>query len=166
MYISKSTSYSKDNVLAIKGNGFLNNTVIPGKIVAGDTYAKQQAWEISFNLSALPTGDAEIKLLNLTSGSGVNTDGGFRIFDGKLYYGKIGEYIAFENVTLAANTEYAVKRVLDFRNEEAFFSDYYVYDASGNLLDSAKNVAVDAFKLPVKKPTPAEASSSDEEKAE
>ena len=69
MYISKSTSYSKDNVLAIKGNGFLNNTVIPGKIVAGDTYAKQQAWEISFNLSALSTGDGEVTLLNLTSGS-------------------------------------------------------------------------------------------------
>ncbi len=142
---------SKDKVLAVKGNGFLSNTVIPGKLIAGDTYAKQQTWSVSFNMSALPTGDAEIKLLNLTSGSGVNTDGGFRIFDGKLYYGKIGEYQAFDNVTLAANTDYTVKRVVDFRNEEAFFCDYYVYDAEGNLLDSAENVAVDDFTLPVQK---------------
>ena len=149
--IQEDPNNSKDKVLAIKGNGFLSNTVTPSKLIAGDTYAKQQTWSVTFNMSALPTGDAEIKLLNLTSGSGVNTDGGFRIYDGKLYYGKIGEYQVFDNVTLAANTDYTVKRTVDFRNEEAFVGGYYVYDAEGNLLASAENVAIDAFKLPVQK---------------
>ena len=149
--IEANPANEKDKVLTIKGNGFLSNTVIPGKIIAGDTYAKQQSWQVSFSTPTLPSGNAEVKLLNLTSGSGVNTDGGFRVYDGKLYYGKVGEYIAFENVNLAAGTEYTVKRVLDFRNETAFTSSYYVYDAEGNLLDSAENVAIDAFKLPVEK---------------
>ena len=141
----------KDKALALTGSVFLSNVKLPEYITAGDDYAKQQVWQTAFSLSALPTGDAEAKLLNATSGSGTSADGGFRIFDGKLYYGKVGEYQAFENVTLAANTEYTVKRVLDFRTEGAFTSSYYVYDASGNLLDKAENVAVDTMTLPVQK---------------
>ncbi len=149
--IEESAANAKDKVLAVKGNAFLSTTKIPSYIIAGDTYAKQQAWEISFNLPTLPTGNAEAKLLTATSGTGVNTDGGFRIYDGKLYYGTTDNYQAFENVTLAANTEYTVKRVLDFRTAEAFTCSYYVYDAEGNLLDSAENVAMPTISLPVAK---------------
>ena len=141
----------KDKALTIKGNAFLSNVKVPEYITAGDNYAKQQVWELAFKLDSLPTGDAEVKLLSATSGSGVNTDGGFRIFDGKLYYGKIGEYQAFENITLAANTEYKVKRVFDFRDSDNILCNYYIYDASGKLLDKAENVVIPSLTLPVQK---------------
>ena len=141
----------KDKQLTIKGNVFLSNVKVPEYITAGDTYAKQQVWELTFSMKELPSGEAELKLLNATSGSGVNTDGGFRIFDGKIYYGKIGEYTAFEGITLAADTEYHLKRVLNFTDSEAMVSSYYIYDAEGNLLSKAENVAIDNLKLPVQK---------------
>ncbi|MBQ3491568.1 MAG: hypothetical protein IJA74_03345 [Oscillospiraceae bacterium] len=141
----------KDKEMVIKGNAFLSNVKTPEYITAGDNYAKQQVWELAFKLDSLPTGDAEVKLLSATSGSGVNTDGGFRIFDGKLYYGKIGEYQAFENITLAANTEYKVKRVFDFRDSDNILCNYYIYDASGKLLDKAENVVIPSLTLPVQK---------------
>jgi len=140
---------ANDKELVIKGNAILTNIKTPEYITAGDNYAKQQAWELAFKLDALPTGEAEVKLLNAASGSGVNTDGGFRIYDGKLYYGKVGEYQAFENITLAANTEYTIKRVFDFRNKDNILCNYYIYDASGKLLDKAENVVVSGLSLPV-----------------
>ena len=149
--IQENPSNAKDKMLAITGDAFLNTTKIPSYIIAGDTYAKQQAWEVTFNLSAIPSGNAEIKLLNTTSGTGINTDGGFRIFDGKLYYGPTDGYVAFENVTLQANTDYRVKRVLDLRDGSAYTCDYYVYDANGNLLDKAEGVAMPLIKVPTEK---------------
>jgi len=149
--IAADPANAKDNVLAIQGNAYLSNVKLPQYITAGDTCAKQQVWEIAFKLPTLPTGDAEILLLNATSGSDKDTDGGFRIFDGKLYYGPTDNYMAFENATLAENTEYRLKRVLDFRNSTAYTCDYYVYDANGNLLDKAEDVAMPLIKFPTEK---------------
>ncbi len=147
--IKEDPNNPKDKVLAIQGNATLNNVKVPEYITAGDNYATEQAWEVSFNLGTMPTGDAEIKMLKASSGTGINTDGGFRVYDGKLYYGKTGEYVAFENVTLATDTEYKVKRVMNFKNADALTCNYYVYDASGKLLDKAENVAVVNLSLPV-----------------
>ena len=148
--IQAGASNAKDKVLEIKGNAYLNSVKLPEYITAGDYYAKQQAWEITFNLPELPSGTAEVKLLTASSG-GTTTDGGIRIFDGKLYYGPAGDYIPFENVTLQANTEYRLKRVLNLADENALSSSYYVYDASGNLLDKVENVAMPQLKLPLQK---------------
>ena len=148
--IQESAANANDKVLEIKGNAFLNSVKLPEYITAGDYYAQQQAWEISFNLPELPSGDAQVKLLTASSG-GTTTDGGFRIMGDKLYYGPADDYIPFENVTLAANTEYTVKRILHLTNAEALSSSYYVYDASGNLLDKAENIAMPSLKLPVQK---------------
>ena len=140
-----------DQVLAINGNVFLTNSKIPQYITAGDNYAQQQQWEIGFNLSALPSGEAEIKLLNASSGSASNADDGFRIAEGKLFYGTADGYVAFENLTLAAGTDYKLVRTLDFTNVDLFTGCYYVYDASGNLLDKAEDVLITTMKLPMEK---------------
>ena len=145
------TENGKDKVLTITGNAYLSNIKAPQYITSGDTYAKQQVWEISFSMKELPSGEAELKLLNATSGSGVNTDGGFRIFDGKIYYGKVGAYTEFEGITLAANTEYHLKRVLDMRDSDAMTSSYYIYDAEGNLLTKVEDAPLENLKLPVQK---------------
>ncbi len=142
---------AKDKVLAINGSAFLTNTKVPQYITAGDNYAKQQQWEISFNLSALPTGNAEVLLLNASSDSTNDATDGFRVFDGKLYYGTADDYVAFENVTLAANTEYKLVRTLDFTDPEKFTSCYYIYDADGKLLDKVEDVKITLFSLPMEK---------------
>ncbi len=144
-------SNDKDKVLAISGSGVLSNVKVPSYITAGDTYAKQQVWQISFSLPTLPSGSAEAVLLNTTAASGAVVEDGFRIYDGKIYYGTAAGYIPFENVTLAASTEYTLKRTLDFQNEEQLIGSYYVYDASGNLLDKAENVSLAKLKVSVEK---------------
>ena len=146
--IQESAGNAKDKVLAITGNAFMSNEKVPEYITAGDSYALQQQWEIGFNLSALPA-DAQITLLNASSGSVSDATDGFRIADGKLYYGTANGYLPFEKVTLAAGTDYKLVRTLDMRNEGAFVGSYYVYDASGNLLEKVENVGICEMDLPL-----------------
>jgi len=138
-----------DKFLAIQGNATLNNVKLPEYITAGDNYAKQQAWELSFRLSALPSGNGELKLLTASSG-GSNADGGFCISNNTLYYSTASGYQAF-NITLDDNTEYTVKRVFDFRTVNSFTCSYYVYDANGELLGNAEDVVISSLSLPVQK---------------
>jgi len=149
--IQANPNNANDKVLAINGNAFMSNIKVPSRIEAGDSYAKQQQWSIDFSLSALPSGNAEILLLNASSGTVTNATDGFRVFDGKLYYGTADGYVAFENVALAAGTEYKLVRTLDFTNANMFTGCYYVYDANGNLLDKAENEAITIMKLPMEK---------------
>ena len=149
--VAADPSNAKDKVLALSGTGVLSNVKVPSYITAGDNYAKQQAWQISVSMPELPTGSAEAVLLNTTAASGATVEDGFRIFDGKLYYGTADGYMPFENVALAAGTEYTLKRTLDFQNEELFTGSYYVYDASGNLLSKAENVSLAKLKVKVEK---------------
>ncbi len=149
--IQESAGNAKDKVLALKGDVFLTNSKIPQHITAGDSYALQQQWEIGFNLSALPTGDAEVLLLNASSGSSNSATDGFRVFDGKLYYGTANGYLPFETVALAAGTDYKLVRTLDMRNKSGFLGSYYIYDASGNLLDKVENVGIYIMNLPLEK---------------
>ena len=144
-------SNDKDKVLAFAGSGLLSNVKIPSYITAGDSYAKQQSWQVSISLDALPAGTSEVVVLNAGGASGATIEDGFRIFDGKLYYGAATGYIAFENVTPAANTEYTLKRTLDFNNEEQVIGNYYVYDAEGNLLDKVENIGLGELKVKVEK---------------
>ena len=146
--IQESAGNAKDKVLAITGNTFMSNKKVPEYITAGDSYALQQQWEIGFNLSAL-SADAQITLLNASSGSVSDATDGFRITEGKLYYGTANGYLPFENVTLAAGTDYKLVRTLDMRNEGAFVGSYYVYDASGNLLEKVENVGICEMDLPL-----------------
>ena len=144
--IKESQSDASDKVLSITGNAYLNNVNVPKNVTAGDNYAKQQAWEVSFSLSKLPDGDAEVNLLTATSGSA--TDNGFRVYKGKLYYAQAGKYQAFDSVSLAAGVEYTLKRTVDFRS---YTGNYYVYDAEGLLLGKAENVPLTKLALPVEK---------------
>ena len=140
-----------DKFLAIQGNATLNNVKLPEYITAGDNYAKQQAWELSFKLDTLPTGDAEVILLSAASDSGSNTDGGFRVYNnGQLDYSTASGYQAF-NITLDANTEYTVKRVFNFRTANSFTCSYYVYAADGSELAKAEDVVISSLSLPVQK---------------
>jgi len=144
--IKESQNSADNKVLALQGNAYINNITVPKLLTAGDNYATQQGWEVTVRLSALPKGDAEIKLLTATSGSG--TDNGFRIASGKLYYAQAGKYQAFSDITLATDTEYTLKRTVDYRS---YTGSYYVYDAKGALLAKAENVSLSKLSLPIEK---------------
>lgn len=130
--------------LSFTGNATLQNTKVVEKITAGDFYAEQQAWEVT---AAIPEGvDGEIVLLNTGGKKGGAKDGGFKIENGKIYYCNAGTYT--ELADAKAGT-YTFRRVVNFTNSEAFTSSYYLLDANGKAVASAKNVAMVTFKVPV-----------------
>ena len=146
---------SANQVLAVKGDVTFNNTKLVKNITAADSYAKRQAWELTFTMPETMGSDTVITLLKS------NKDGGFKVTADKVYYDENGEYVELEKVKLDAGAKYTVKRVLDFNIKETtdkngevtefFTSSYYIYDAEGKLVGSAENVAMKLFTLPVQK---------------
>lgn len=150
---SATVQADKDNsgnqVLALKGTGSLRSVKIPERITAGDSYAKQQAWEITVTLPESLKGSAILKFLNASSGAGLSKDGGFKVEGGKLWYGDGEEYKEFKDVDISGGGKFTLRREVDFRNEEAYTSSYYVYDAAGKLIAKAENAAMLKMELPV-----------------
>ena len=124
--------------LSLFGNCTLKNSKVTEKITAGDYFAQKQGWEVTVTL---PEGDyGQVRLL----GYG-DTDKGFKVFRGKVFYDQSGTHTEMEGVTLAAGT-YIFKRELDFNT---FKCNYYVYDTAGKLLGSVKDVSIKTQPLPV-----------------
>ena len=132
-----------NKALALTGTATLKNVKLPQNITAGDSYAKQQAWEVSFTLPAGLSSNAELKLLTCT-----NSDGGIKIADGKFYYDNAGTYQELSGVSLSAG-KYTVKREVDFRTLGVFTCNYAIYNSAGNLLGEAKNIPMGSVSLPV-----------------
>lgn len=130
--------------LAVKGNTVISNVKLPPNISAGDDYAMQQIWESTVILPEGLKAEAELKLFSTQE-----TDGGLKINDGKVYYDEKGTYKQIEGVTLTAGTAYTLRREIDFRDYDTFYSDYSVYDASGKLLGKVNDVPMNAFDLPI-----------------
>ena len=138
-----------NKVVAFKGTYNARNVNMPENVYAGDTYAKHQAWQISFTLPTDLPADAEITLLNSSGEKKVSKDGGFKVAGGKIYYSQGEEYVEFANLTLTAGTKYTVVRDMDFTNADAITCTYYVYGADGTQLAKAKNIAVAPITVPV-----------------
>jgi len=125
------TAQGSGNALALTGTVTVENAQLPANITAGDSYARQQAWEVSFTLpEAMQTGN--VKLLT-TSG-----DGGIKLEGGKVYYDSNGTYQELAGVTLTPGQKYAVQRDVNFA--DAYTCTYSVYDGSGKLLAQAVDV--------------------------
>ena len=140
---------AENQMVALKGNYTLNLTKLAKNVTAGDTYAENQAWEISFTVPADMAADAELILLNGSGEKKKSKDGGFKVAGGKVYYSDNGEYKELEGVAIEAGKLYTVVRDMDFSDAKKITCDYYVYDAAGALLGKAKNVPVAAITLPV-----------------
>ena len=125
--------------LALRDTTVLANTQIVKNITAGDDYAKQQAWEVTVTL---PSGDyGSVRLLR-----GHDSDGGFKIENGKVYYHEKGGYK--ELTDLSAGT-YTFKREMDFRTAAKLTCTYYVYDVAGKCVAEMKDVSIVNFSIPV-----------------
>ena len=132
----------ENKVLALDGNVALRSANLPGNITAGDSFAKDQAWEITVTVPEGLSAEAEIILLKYAGAKQKAEDGGFKIAGGKVYYAENEEYK--ELTGISAGT-YTFKRAMNFHDENAFTADYFVYDASGKELSKAENVAVPVF---------------------
>ena len=137
-----------NQMVELMGTGVLRNAIIPKRITAGDSYAKQQTWEVTMTLPDTMAAESQLILLQCA-----DDDGGFKVEGGKLWYGEGAEYKAFENLDLSSGGKYTVKRVVDFRDAEAFTSSYYVYGVDGNEVAKVENVPMVNFTLPVQKIT-------------
>ena len=129
-----------NKVLSLTGTNIISNVKLPANITAGDNYAMQQAWEVSFKLPAtLSSGSVNL----LTCG----TDSGFKISGTKLYYDKNGTATQFSGLTLTAGVEYTVRREVNFTSKTCT----YVVLANGSEVAKAENIAMKSVTLPVAK---------------
>jgi len=136
-------------VLELKGTVDLKNVKIISNITAGDTYAENQAWEVTVTLPSEMGADAEIILLNAANEKKKVTDGGFKIAGGKVYYTQDGTYVELAGVTLTPGAKYTFVRDMNMTDAANFTCDYYIYDGTGNPVGKAKKVAVEEFVLPI-----------------
>ena len=147
---SKITSIDGNKVLSISGNSKNWVKTLPANITAGDTYAEDQAWEITVTIPEGLSKDATITLLNYAGTRQEFSDGGFMIKDGKLYYAT-GEVDAEEEPVYAELMEvepdetYTFKRLMDFNNKDAFSCTYVVCNRNGRELERIEDVPAPVF---------------------
>ena len=140
-----------NKALALSGTYSLKLTDVTDNITAGDTYAKNQAWEIDVKVPANMGAESEIVVLNIYADKSKAAEGGFKIAGGKVYYDQAGEYVELAGVDVTAGGKLTLKRSFDFTKEDAFTSDYAVYDAEGKLLAEVKDIPMAKVKLPVER---------------
>jgi len=116
---------------------------LPNNVTAGDTYAEDQAWELTVTVPEGMNAEAEIIILNYSGKKESAEDGGFKIQGGKLYYGLDNEEYA-ELMDIAAGT-YTFTRYMNFNDSAAFYCTYVVADATGKELKRVENIAVPTF---------------------
>ena len=135
-YWSKSGSIEvKDGALTLSAGATLNNNTIPKKITAGDNYAKQQAWEVTFSVN-----NTEMVAILLSAAS----SDGVRVNKGVVQYSDNGK---FEDLySISADTTYTLRREMDFANNK---SNVYLYDASGNELANKVGITLNGVTAPV-----------------
>ena len=140
----------ESNVIVVSGNKKLSITGtslnwiknLPNNVTAGDTFAEDQAWQLTVTIPEGMNAESEIIILNYEGNKQSAKDGGFKVAGGKLYYSEQGEYK--ELMDIAAGT-YSFRREMNFNDEKAFYCTYTVLDASGKELKKVENIAVPTF---------------------
>ena len=141
-----------NKVLALNGTVEVRSAKLPGNITAGDSYAEDQAWQITVTIPEGLAAEAEISLLYYAGASQKVKDGGFKIVGGKVYYSTLGtdeegkavqEYKELMDITPGT---YIFRREVNFNNKEDYRSNFAVYDTTGKELKSVTKVATPVFK--------------------
>ena len=137
-------------MLAVTGTYEFKNVKMPNNIMGADTYAKHQAWEISFILPDDMAEDAELQLLYAVHSKNKFKDPGLKVIGGKVFYDNAGQQVEMTGVTLTAGAKYTVVREFDFTNDEAYTCRYRVYDAEGKEIGkSVKIPTPQKWELPI-----------------
>ncbi|MBR4016832.1 MAG: hypothetical protein IKK11_03360, partial [Oscillospiraceae bacterium] len=131
---------SGNKVLAFTGSATITNVNSIKNITAGDSFAKQQIWEVNVTV---PDG-GELIVLRCAS-----KDLGVKIADGKVYYGNDDDYVEIPNVSVSAGSTYKIQRKVDLRTADNCTSAYTVYDSTGKVLGSVKNAPMRKVNMPI-----------------
>ncbi|MBQ3529316.1 MAG: hypothetical protein IJA47_02350 [Oscillospiraceae bacterium] len=127
--------HNGNKALEMMGASTLEFAKLPKNITAGDSYAKQQLWEVTVTVPV----SGELKVLSC----GEN-DSGIRISGGKVYYDENTEL-----ASVTAEQTYIISREVDFRNEGSFTCTYTVKNADGSVVAQQQNVAMGQVTVPV-----------------
>ncbi|MBQ8880728.1 MAG: PT domain-containing protein [Oscillospiraceae bacterium] len=145
---SNIVSNAGGKALALNGDVTVRNVILPGKITAGDSYAEDQAWEITVTVPEGLSDKAEISLL-MYAGSGLRTnDGGIKIAGGKVWYSELnqaGAKVEYKELADISAGTYTFRRVMNFNDSKNYTSTYTVLDAQGKEIQSVQAVAVPTF---------------------
>ncbi len=133
-------NHNSSKALAMTGSTEIFSMKLPSNITAGDSYAKQQAWEVTVTIPS----SGQLKFLTCSS-----RDTGIRIVDGKIYYAHGDHSLQLSGVNVSAGNTYTIKREVDFRTANAFKSSYSIYDVNGKRLGGIDNVPMSTVTLPV-----------------
>ena len=126
--------------LAMSGASSAKSAKLPANITAGDSYAKQQAWEVTVTMPQ----NGKVRVLSFG-----DSDPGIKVDNGKVYYYEASFQKEIPGVTIEAGATYIFKREVDFRKENSFKNSYFIYDDSGKLLGSVTDVRMGLVELPV-----------------
>lgn len=150
---AKSSAVIQDNggsnALALTGTYTLKNVNVPEDIMAGDTYAEHQAWQVTVTVPANMADDAEVVVLNCVGQKSKSDDLGVKIAGGKLYYDKAGEYQELEGIDLSAGGTVTIRREVDFTDAKALKCHYTVVDPTGKVLGKVQDVPMVELSLPI-----------------
>ena len=148
----------ESNIITVDGNkklsiiGNSRNWIkdLAGNITAGDTYAKEQAWQITVTIPEGLSKDAELMLLNYAGSKQEVSDGGFMVKGNKLYYAAgeedaDGELVYKEMMDVEGDTTYIFTRYMDFTNKDAFTCTYVVANKNGRELKRVEDVPAPVF---------------------
>ena len=125
--------------LTLEANTTANCVQLPGNVTAGDSYAKNQVWEVKLTLSKT---DGAVQLLTYAGEGQTKADGGFKVEKGALYYSKNGEYVELTKINPGT---YTLRRVMDFGDPAAFLCDYYLLNDKGAVVAKATGISTPAF---------------------
>ena len=127
--------HNGSKALEMMGAATLTSAKLPRNITAGDSYAKQQIWEVTVTVP----NSGELKVLSC----GEN-DSGIRISNGKVYYNENTEM-----ANVSAGQTYIISRELDFRTEGAYTSSYTVRNADGSVVAQQQGIGMGRITVPV-----------------
>ena len=133
--------------LSVTGTVITDSILLPENITAGDSYAKDQSWEISLTIPEGLSADAEINVLGYSGQKQKATDDGFKIKGGKVYYAQLCEdktQVRYVELMDIQPGTYTFKRTMNFHNPELFGSSYYVFGSEG-CLAMVENKAAPVF---------------------
>ena len=139
-----------NNKLAIVGNSKNWIKDLPVNVTAGDTFAKDQTWELYVTIPEGLSEDAQIDILTYNGNKQEVADGGFMVKGNKLYYGTgkadaEGNPIYQEMMEVEGDTTYMFKRVMNFHHEGSFYCTYIVGSGSGRVLKTVEEVQCPSF---------------------
>ncbi len=137
-------SQNGNNVLSVGGTVVLRNTKLPQNVTAGDSYAKQQAAQVTVTLPAAMADDGELKLFSVSG-----QDEGLIVSKGKAWYVEGGARQEIAGVDLSSGGTFVFKRDFDLRNDGAYTCTYAVYNAEGKLLGKTGNIPLVLTSLPI-----------------